>query len=539
MSYGGGYPPPSGGYPPPQGGGGYPPPQGGGYPPAVPGQQMSITVGFAQPGVMPGYPPEAGPPPSSGPPPPPGQQWAQPAPMPQPQVGGYPAPQAAAGFTTPGYAPVPANIDPYAQQRHHQQQQQQPQYYQQQQQPQYRQPQYQQPQYQQHAHQQAAPVPQRVQSQQVHPVATAPPPENMYEQTPPAPRPPQKVTKPKPKVPPPMEKPEALKEEQMYKILDQPFECHGTVKPVTPFDAEQDAEIIRKAMKGLGTDEAAIIQLITSRSNEQRQKIKLQFKTMYGKDLIKDLNSELSGDLKETVMALFMPTTYYDAWSIHNAIKGLGTNEEILIEILCTRTNDEIKEIVKTYQQEFGKSLEQDCIGDTSGHFKRLLVSMCQGNRDEGNSVDDEKARKDANDLYQAGEGKWGTDESTFNKILAVRNFAQLRATFKEYVKICQRDIINSIDREFSGDVRSGMRAIAMCVKSRPVYFAERLHRSMHGLGTDDHTLIRVVVSRSEIDLVEIKEAFLERYLKTLYLYIEQDTSGDYRKLLLSIVGKN
>ena len=42
-----------------------------------------------------------------------------------------------------------------------------------------------------------------------------------------------------------------------------------------------------------------------------------------------------------------------------------------------------------------------------------------------------------------------------------------------------------------------------------------------------------------QVDLVEIKAAFLERYHKTLYKMIEGDTSGDYRKLLLGIVGRN
>jgi len=48
-----------------------------------------------------------------------------------------------------------------------------------------------------------------------------------------------------------------------------------------------------------------------------------------------------------------------------------------------------------------------------------------------------------------------------------------------------------------------------------------------------------LTTSASQVDLVEIKKAFLERYHKTLYKMIEGDTSGDYRRLLLAIVGRD
>ena len=69
-------------------------------------------------------------------------------------------------------------------------------------------------------------------------------------------------------------------------------------------------------------------------------------------------------------MALFMPTAYYDAWTLQKAmevslslrnaertcscrhlLQGLGTKDSVLIEILCTRTNQEIKDINTTYKE--------------------------------------------------------------------------------------------------------------------------------------------------------------------------------------------
>ena len=116
------------------------------------------------------------------------------------------------------------------------------------------------------------------------------------------------------------------------------------------------------------------------------------------------------------------------------------------------------------------------------------------------------------------GEGRWGTDETAFNVILCARSYPELRAIFAEYQKICRYTITQSIDRELSGDLKTGMLAIgllslcsisclnvaAKCVEDKAVYFAEQLHKSMKGLGTDDKLLSRIIVSRCEASTARV-----------------------------------
>uniref|UniRef100_A0A4W4FS74 Annexin n=1 Tax=Electrophorus electricus TaxID=8005 RepID=A0A4W4FS74_ELEEL len=291
----------------------------------------------------------------------------------------------------------------------------------------------------------------------------------------------------------------------------------GTVKEATDFNPEADAQKLKAAMKGIGTDESAIIAIIAHRSIAQRQQIKMVYKRDFGKDLDEDLKSELSGQFEKVVTGLLKTAPVYDAYELRNAIKGAGTDEACLLEILASRSNAEIKALTAAYSQEYGKVLEEDICGDTSGMFKRVLVSLLTAGRDECTTVDEALAKKDAKEMYDAGEARWGTDEDKFLTILCIRNRSHLL-------------------RGIHGNTGSCVVKV-QCVKSKPAFFAERLHKSMKGLGTTDSILIRVMVSRCEIDMLDIKTEFLKMYGKTLHSFIKGDTSGHYGKILLELCG--
>ncbi|NXI47559.1 ANXA6 protein, partial [Galbula dea] len=311
----------------------------------------------------------------------------------------------------------------------------------------------------------------------------------------------------------------------------------GSVKDFPGFDANQDAEALYNAMKGFGSDKEAILDLITSRSNKQRVEICQAYKSLYGKDLIADLKYELTGKFERLIVSLMRPPAYSDAKEIKDAISGIGTDEKCLIEILASRTNQEIHELVAAYKDAYEKDLEADIVGDTSGHFKKMLVVLLQGAREEDDVVSEDLVEQDAKDLLEAGELKWGTDEAQFIYILGRRSKQHLRLVFDEYLKISGKPIERSIRGELSGDFEKLMLAVVKCIRSTAEYFADRLYKAMKGLGTRDNTLIRIMVSRSEIDMLDIREVFRTKYEKSLYNMIKEDTSGEYKKALLKLCG--
>ncbi|XP_063167646.1 annexin A4 [Candoia aspera] len=250
-----------------------------------------------------------------------------------------------------------------------------------------------------------------------------------------------------------------------------------------------------------------------------------------------DLKSELSGKFEKVIIGLMTPITLYDVEELKRAMKGAGTDEGCLAEILASRTNEEIRRINDTYKRHYGTSLEKDIVSDTSSMFQRVLVSLATGNRDESPHVDQGLVQQDAQCLYEAGEKKWGTDEGQFVTILCSRSRNHLLRVFDEYKNIAKKDITESIKSEMSGDLEDALLAIVKCMRNKTAYFAERLYRSMKGLGTDDDTLIRVMISRCEIDMIDIKAEFKRTYGKSLHSFIKGDTSGDYRKILLLLCG--
>jgi len=302
---------------------------------------------------------------------------------------------------------------------------------------------------------------------------------------------------------------------------------------------EHIAEELFLAMKGLGTDEKRITNAIAGLDSETIQKVKFAFQAKHGKDVMKELESETSGNYWKLIKGVMTDPVTYDAELLHDAMKGLGTKDHVLTEVLIARHPNHIKKVGERFYQLYGKSLADWVRSDTSGDYGKYLLKLVEARREDNSiPVDAGRVEADVDALYKAGEAKLGTDEDTFINIFATRGYKHLRAVGDRYANKHSHSLNTVIKKEFSGDLERVMQYTLEFFESRPAFFAKRLHGAMEGAGTRDADLCRLITTRREFDLFEIAQEYKKIYSKSLKEAVHSETSGDYRYMLETILVK-
>ncbi|XP_066109533.1 annexin A10 isoform X2 [Saccopteryx bilineata] len=308
----------------------------------------------------------------------------------------------------------------------------------------------------------------------------------------------------------------------------------GTIFPAPSFDPIMDAQMLGGALQGFGCDKDILINILTQRCNSQRQMIAEAYQSMYGRDLIGDLKERLSDHFKDAIVGLMYPPPSYDAHELWHAMKGAGTEENCLIDILASRTNGEIFQMREAYCLQYSSNLQEDIYSETSGHFRDTLMNLVQGSREEG-YADPAMAAQDAMVLWEACQQKTGEHKTMLQMILCNKSYQHLWLVFQEFQNISGQDIVEAINECYDGYFKELLVAIVLCVRDKPAYFAYRLYTAVHDFGFHNKTLIRILIARSEIDLMTIRKQYRERYGKSLFHDIKNFASGHYEKALLAI----
>ncbi|GAY59563.1 hypothetical protein CUMW_195380 [Citrus unshiu] len=308
-----------------------------------------------------------------------------------------------------------------------------------------------------------------------------------------------------------------------------------TVPTQTPSAAE-DAEQLHKAFQGWGTNEALIISVLAHRNAAQRKLIREIYNETYGEDLLKALDKELSSDFERSVLLWTLTPAERDAYLANEATKRFTLSNWVLMEIACTRSSRDLFAAKQAYHARYKKSLEEDVAYHTSGDFRKLLVPLVSTFRYDGGDVNMMLARTEAKIIRDKISDKDYAHEELI-RILTTRSKAQINATLNHYNDAFGNAINKDLKADPNDEYLKLLRAAIKCLTYPEKHFAKVLRLAINGLGTDEWGLTRVVTTRAEVDMQRIKEEYHRRNTVTLEKAIAGDTSGDYERMLLALIG--
>ena len=256
---------------------------------------------------------------------------------------------------------------------------------------------------------------------------------------------------------------------------------------------------LRRTAKGLGTDEEYLAGILLALTNNEGpgnptiQAVDAAFAHEYGVTLRAMITSETSGDYRRFLLNMMTPKAELDAAAFDKATTGrlLGNDDDLLIELVCTRSDTDLLAARKMYEKLYGKDLLETITTSTKGDYQKLLLMVFERGQEK-----DPEASKNlaeiAEDLHNAMEG-WGTEEAFLMTTVCEMHPSMWAADQvpKVYAEKYGRALIDDIKSETSGKFRRllGMRMRPDCWD----VWAELLHDAGAGLGTDEATIVRVL----------------------------------------------
>ena len=285
-------------------------------------------------------------------------------------------------------------------------------------------------------------------------------------------------------------------------------------------------------------DEQTIINILSTTSNLDRQIIRFFYKKKFLNPIQSDIKSHLSKELRDLVFNMFDLPYEYDARELHNAIASLNRDDKTLIEIITTRPRSHLILVQKIYKKFYNTSLKDDLLNLDDKNFAQFLLTILSSKRPKEKTLEINEAYNIAKNLDKNGIKEYGIKVDLFKEIFVDKSREDLILISRAYYNLYKKNLYNAIDNEIFGLNKILIKNILFGIITPDEYFAKKIYKAMKGVGNDIRTIFRVIISRAEIDLNEIKDCYFRDRNTDLINDINSECPGAYGKILVNLFGK-
>ena len=318
---------------------------------------------------------------------------------------------------------------------------------------------------------------------------------------------------------------------------------------------ENKANQFHKALfDNLKIDQNIITNILINTNNEERQIIRDKYKKTYNHPIQDDINSKLldNNQLLHDISLNMFDTPYeYDARELKKALYiTMGGDEDIIIEIFCTRPKGYLNLVDLAYKNFFQISLREDIQNTLSKAYSQLLLAIMDIERPMEQTVSKEDIYNIADDILKKGIKEYANDVNLFKKYFVEKSRKDLiliSRAYNEKENKCLFDEIfeeNILKKSLFDDIEEEkkirnknirlMKGLIYGVITPAEYFAHKCSIALTGFTSNINTLIRVLISRAEIDMNAIRDY----YFKETKNDIKKDIKNEYNCRTDKNIGK-
>jgi DNA polymerase III delta subunit len=217
-----------------------------------------------------------------------------------------------------------------------------------------------------------------------------------------------------------------------------------------------------------------------------------------------------------------------DARDLRDAMKGVGTDEKVLIKILTNRSRQQLQAVQAAFKAKFGKDLKTEIKKETSGNFRKVLIYRLKPNQFEMKKSGLLKAVKGA-----------GTNERRLIDILAYTPNAEM-ALIKN-----DRVLVDKVVKDVSGHFKDAVKDLLGADRNEnpqinPAEIAEDVRvlykAGEKKIGTDEKAFIKILTNKAPWYNQALNQAYKQAHSHTLEHSIEKEFSGWLKELLVALV---
>ena len=303
-----------------------------------------------------------------------------------------------------------------------------------------------------------------------------------------------------------------------------------------------------------------LTEILCVTTNEERQLIRSDFKKSYNYPIQNDIKEKLTGDLtllQEIMINMFDTPYEYDAKELKKALSNtLGDEDDTIIEIFSSRPKEHLNTVDLAYSKFYDISLKEELKNQLPKQFADFLLLLMDSDRPEEQTLSGDEAYEIAQEIIKNGTKVYATDAELFKKVFVEKSRIDLILVSRAYYELTEKCLYEAIeeenvlaksifnDEEEEKKIRNKniklIKALIFTVITPAEFFAKKLIASLKEFNTDINTLIRVLITRREIDMDAINDYYSKETNSDLKNDIENEstcTTYPYiGKILLNLI---